>query len=308
MLRIHEIADSASAKKYYTTAEYFLDTPGSWIGKGAESLGLSGRATQEDFYALCDNINPKTHGPLTVVTRENRRVGWDFNFNAVKSVSIARELSGDKRIEDAHRDAVEYAVGEIEKDMATRVRKGGRDEDRKTGNLAGMHVIHRTTRPNDDDNLPDMSLHSHVVIFNATKDAVENRWKAAQIGQIKHDGPYYEALYHNRLAANLKSLGYGIRRHDKSFKITGISEALKAKFSRRKATIEELAAILGIHDPDAKAKLGATTRLGKVNLSEEDLTDYWKGKLSDAEREGLTKLIGQPSYAIDEQEARDPAL
>ena len=65
----------------------------------------------------------------------------------------------------------------------------------------------------------------------------------------------------------------------------------KIKFSRRKATIEELAAILNVHDPEAKAKLGATTRLGKVNLREEDLTDYWKSKLSDADIAAVTNWI-----------------
>ena len=245
MLRIHQIANAANAKAYYTTSDYFLDTPGQWIGKGAELLGLSGRCDQKDFDALCDNVNPVTGKPLTVVTRDGRRTGWDFNFNATKSVSIARELTGDTRIEDAHREAVKYAIGEVEKDMATRVRIGGQDDDRNTGNLVGMHVIHRTTRPNQDDHLPDMSLHSHVVVFNATHDPVENRWKAAQIGGIKHDAPYYEALYHNRLAANLKAIGYGVRRKDKAFEVVGISDELIRRFSRRTATIEEMAAVLG---------------------------------------------------------------
>ena len=95
MLRIHQIANAANAKAYYTTSDYFLDTPGEWIGKGAELLGLSGRCEQKHFDALCDNVNPMNGRPLTVLTRDGRRTGWDFNFNATKSVSIARELTGD---------------------------------------------------------------------------------------------------------------------------------------------------------------------------------------------------------------------
>jgi conjugative relaxase-like TrwC/TraI family protein len=170
MLRIHQIANAQHAKSYYTASDYFLDTPGHWIGKGAELLGLSGRCDQRDFNAMCDNVNPATELPLTVLTRDGRRTGWDFNFNATKSVSIARELAGDERVEEAHREAVEYAMTQVEKDMGTRVRVGGLDDDRQTGNLVGMHVIHRTTRPNQEDQLPDMSLHSHVVVFNATFD------------------------------------------------------------------------------------------------------------------------------------------
>ena len=308
MLRIHQIANAENAKAYYTTSDYFLDTPGEWIGKGAEHLGLSGHCEQRDFDALCDNVNPATGRPLTVVTRDGRRTGWDFNFNATKSVSIARELTGDTRIEDAHREAVKYAVGEIEKDMATRVRIDGQDDDRQTGNLIGMHVIHRTTRPNKDDQLPDMSLHSHVVVFNATHDPVENRWKAAQIGGIKHDAPYYEALYHNRLAANLKAIGYGVRRKEKSFEIAGISDEMIKKFSRRTAMIEELADALGVKNPDAKSKLGATTRLNKVELKESDLVRYWKSKLSEGEGAAIATLKGRKSYLCGEREATQYAI
>jgi conjugative relaxase-like TrwC/TraI family protein len=308
MLRIHQIANAANAKAYYTTSDYFLDTPGEWIGKGAELLGLSGRCEQKHFDPLCDNVNPMNGGPLTVMTREGRRTGWDFNFNATKSVSIARELTGDLRIEDAHREAVKYAIGEIEADMATRVRVGGQDDDRKTGNLVGMHVIHRTTRPNKDDHLPDMALHSHVVILNATHDPVENRWKAAQIGGIKHDAPYYEALYHNRLAANLKAIGYGIRRKDKAFELAGISDELIKRFSRRTATIVEMAAVLGLRNPESKAKLGATTRLHKVELKEDDLTRYWRSRLSHKERATMEKLVGHESYQSDERQATRYAI
>ena len=192
--------------------------------------------------------------------------------------------------------------------MATRVRIGGQDDDRKTGNLVGMHVIHRTTRPNQDDHLPDMALHSHVVVFNATHDSVENRWKAAQIGGIKHDAPYYEALYHNRLAANLKAIGYGIRRKDKAFEVAGISDELIKRFSRRTATIEEMAAALGLRNPESKAKLGATTRLHKVELKEDDLTRYWYSRLSDEERAAMEKLIGHESYQSDERQATRYAI
>jgi conjugative relaxase-like TrwC/TraI family protein len=313
MLRIHQIANAAAAKAYYTTSDYFLDTPGEWLGKGAAMLGLSGRCDQRDFNDLCDNINPTTGLPLTVVTRDGRRTGWDFNFNATKSVSIARELVGDIRIEEAHREAVDYAIGEVEKDMATRVRIGGKDDDRLTGNLVGMHVIHRTTRPNEDDQLPDMSLHSHVVVFNATFDPVENRWKAAQIGQIKHDAPYYEALYHNRLASNLRELDYGIRRKDKAFEITGISDELVQKFSRRTATVEATKELIekkyGVTiSPEAKAKLGATTRLHKLDIREDDLAHYWVSRLTDDERSQLSSLEGQPSYISNDRQGVEFAI
>ncbi len=135
-------------------------------GRGCRRLGLEGRAKQADFEAVCDNINPQTGERLTARQKDNRRVGWDFNFNASKSVSLAREIIGlhdpaeGQKIEDAHREAVAYVAAMMEKDIACRVRVGGKDEDHVTGNGIFMRVTHRTTRPNEDDLTPDMNSRS----------------------------------------------------------------------------------------------------------------------------------------------------
>ena len=302
MLRIHEIANAEAAKGYYRQSDYYLEVPGEWLGKGAARLGLKGTARQTDFEALCDNLRPDGT-PLTARTIDGRRVGWDLNFNSSKSVGLALELTGDVGILDAHREAVAYALGHVEDDMACRVRVNGQDYDRNTGNLIAMRVTHRTTRPDGSDDLPDMSLHDHVVTFNATFDDVEGKVKAAQIGQIKHDAPYYEAIYHNRLAANLRDLGYGVRRKGKGFEIAGISDALIEKYSRRKAHIDKLAEELGIQSAKAKDKLGATTRLGKLSSKLGELAAYWDSRLTESEREQLKHLKGQPSYQGDAAEA-----
>jgi conjugative relaxase-like TrwC/TraI family protein len=110
MLRIREIANSDAAKSYYQQSDYYLEVPGEWFGKGAERLGLRGVARQEDFSAVCDNINPATGGNLTAKIVDGRRVGWDFNFNSSKSVGVALELTGDMAILKAHREAVRYAM------------------------------------------------------------------------------------------------------------------------------------------------------------------------------------------------------
>jgi conjugative relaxase-like TrwC/TraI family protein len=308
MLRIHQIANAEAAKTYYRTADYYLESPGEWLGKGAERLGLSGQVDPATFDALCDNRHPKSGERLTARAVQGRRTGWDFNFNSSKSVGLALELTGDNRILDAHRAAVQVAMERIEADMQTRVRKNGRDEDRTTGNLVAMHVIHRTTRPNQDDRRPDPELHSHVVVFNATYDGEEERWKAAQIGQIKHDGPYYEAIYHNELARSLRELEYGIRRQGKAFEIAGVSDELVRKFSRRTQQIEALASRLGITSEDVKSKLGATTRASKSNAVVVDLTEYWQGRLTADERNELAKLLGQSSYATSDSRAAEFAL
>ena len=99
---------------------------------------------------------------------------------------------------------------EIEVEMKCRVRAGGRDEDRITGEMTWAEFIHTTSRP--VDGLPDPQLHAHVFAFNATWDNQEDRWKAGQFADIKRDGPYFQAAFRVRLANKLQDIGFGIER------------------------------------------------------------------------------------------------
>lgn len=313
MIRIHWMQSASAAKAYYRASDYLSTTPGEWLGKGASMLGLTGTTSPEQFDSLADNLDPRTGLPLTTYTKAGRRVGLDMTFNSTKSVGIARELAGpdnagDPRIEEAHREAVTYTVGLVEKDMQARVRVGGANDNRTTGNLVAYRVTHRDTRISAEDSRPDMSLHDHVFIFNATYDPVEQKWKAAEIGQIKHDAPYYEAVYHNRLATNLRDLGYGIRRDGKAFEVAGVSRELIDKFSRRRQYIKAVAAKLGITSPESMSKLGATTRLGKAKELADDLNGYYVSRLTEQEKQQLGKLQGQPSYLSSEQAAMQFAI
>jgi conjugative relaxase-like TrwC/TraI family protein len=312
MLRTHWLTSSSAAKAYFRQADYYASSPGEWLGKGAEMLGLYGPARAEDFDKLCDNIDPRTDEVLRPYARDGERVGMDFTFNSTKSVGLAREMAGfgnagDPRIEEAHREAVKYAMGYIEADMSTRVR-GGRDGDRVTGNLVAYRVTHRDTRISAEDQMPDMELHDHVFVLNTTYDPVEDKWKACQIGEIKHDAPYYEAIYHNRLASNLRELGYGVRRDGKAFEINGITRDTIERFSRRRGYIKAVAAKLGITSQAGMDKLGATTRLGKAKELADDLNGYYVSRLTKEERKQFSTLLGQPSYESSHEKAVEFAI
>jgi ATP-dependent exoDNAse (exonuclease V) alpha subunit len=69
-----------------------------------------------------------------------------------------------------------------------------------------------------------------------------------------------------------------------------------------------MAKVLGLRNAEAKAKLGATTRLHKIDVKEDDLSRYWRSRLSDDERAGLKKLIGHLSYRSDERQATRYAI
>src|SRR5580704_10611996 len=177
---------------------------GEWFGVGAERLGMSGKVHAEEFVRLCENKNPSTGETLTIrlnTTRiegdksaANRRIFYDFTFSPPKSVSIAGFLGEDERIVQAHARAVRSALSEFEAFAATRIRAGGAQNDRITGNFVSALFTHDTSRALDPH------LHTHCIVFNATFDPVESRWKALQNYELLRARKFAEHAYYHELA------------------------------------------------------------------------------------------------------------
>ncbi len=292
MIRVTQQNCAKSAKSYYTTADYYNEGQeliGSWGGKAASQLGLEGMVDKFSFERLCDNLHPTTGKPLTVRTRADRTVGYDFTFSVPKSVSLLYAMSGDQDILGAFRGAVDETMREMEAEMKTRVRKGRQDTDRTTGNMVWAEFIHTTSRP--VDGIPDPQLHAHVFVFNTTRDEEEKRWKAGQFRELKRDAPYFQAAFRVRLANKLQDLGFGVERKRDDFEIAGIKPDVLKRFSRRTALIEKLAEERGIVDPDRKAELGAETREKKGKpLGMDALRKAWDARLTDKERQALATV------------------
>ena len=218
MLRIYAQKSAVGAKRYFDSelllGDYYSEgqeIAGRWGGMAAERLGLAGLVDREAFHRLCDNLHPATGEQLTARMNESRRVAYDFNFNAPKKLSVLFALTQDDRILDAFRRSASETMAELEREVACRVRDHGQFDERQTGNLVYAEFVHFTARP--VDGVPDPSLHSHNVVFNATWDAEhENRdgsrgmWKAIDIAGIKQEGRFWEACFHARLA---KRMGVG---------------------------------------------------------------------------------------------------
>ncbi|MEI9866364.1 MAG: MobF family relaxase [Limisphaerales bacterium] len=239
-------------KEHLTVGDYYTQgqqVPGHWFGQGAEDLGLTGITRMDEFVRLCENLHPQTGEKLTMrqnTTRtdigrdgqeqesSNRRVFYDFTFSPAKSVSVAALVGDDSRIVEAHEQAVNEAVRQLQSFASTRVRKNGECTDRLTGNIVAAVFQHETSRALDPH------LHSHCILFNATFDPVEKKWKALQNYEILGAQKFVENVYYHELARSLVKFGYQIENKPRGdFEIKGVSPELVKKFSKRHDEIDQ---------------------------------------------------------------------
>jgi conjugative relaxase-like TrwC/TraI family protein len=306
----------ANAKEYFEehlcAGDYYSEgqsIAGQWLGKGAESLHLAGTVQRDEFLRLCDNLDPRTGQRLTQrlkTTRTvagdagevhevaNRRVFYDFTFSPPKSVSIAALVGRDSRIVDAHNCAVVAAVREVERFAATRVRVGGSLSDRTTANIVCAMFRHETSRALDPH------LHSHCILFNATFDPEENRWKALQNYEMLRARKYVENVYYHVLARELGEFGYELEHHPRGdFEIKGVSPELCQRFSKRHQEIDEKTQALLAEKPhlrdgnvkDIREDMAQNDRLRKIKgIRLEDLRRHWDTQISAMDKQALVSL------------------
>ena len=260
-----------SANDYYAQGERVT---GQWLGKSAESLGLSGEVRAEAFEALRVNRRPDTGNRLTPRTKEmrlptlaeaaqafrqeegrsgtpqevsnfrlsmkpvsNRVAFFDFQCSAQKSVSLLAVFGGDKRLRTAHEEASRIAVSELER-FATRQKNTPLQRQSEiTGNICAAAFTHDASRALDPQ------LHTHFVIANATCDPA-GKWYALNEYEMVRAVRYVGKVYQNEMARAVQQLGYGIRLVRQNgeitgFEIEGVSDALCERFSKRREEIAD---------------------------------------------------------------------
>jgi hypothetical protein len=104
--------------------------------------------------------------------------------------------------------------------------------ERKIGNVVAATFRHDISRELDPH------LHTHCVVFNATFDQTENRWKALEVQGMYRAQRFTENLYYHELAKGLRSLGYETENHTRDFEIKGVPPSLIARFSKRHEQID----------------------------------------------------------------------
>src|SRR5271165_798696 len=260
MLEITAIHSAKKAlncfRKELAQCEYYLGGKGVWYGQGAEMLGLSGTAHRDQWEALVLNKDPRTGSRLTARTNdtrtdvmwtengpedkevENRRIYHDFTFSVPKSVSMYLAITGDAEGERLVHEAAREELDAIGVEVQTRVRRGGADYNRPTGIAVWSCFVHRGTRPQNGH--VDPHWHIHALLHNATYDSVEDRWKAAQLGDIVADKGRHQAAFHSRVAAKLMAAGHRLRRTASGFEMDIFTEQEIRMFCKRTEYINEI--------------------------------------------------------------------
>jgi conjugative relaxase-like TrwC/TraI family protein len=302
-------------REHLRAGDYYMagqTVSGQWFGKGAEALGLTGVTLEKDFLNLCRNVHPQSGERLTMrqktvrmkidkngEVREvaNRRVFYDFTLSPPKTVSITALVGNDRRIIKAHDEAVTVALLELQAYAASRVRKQGQSSYRKTENLVGAVFRHDTSRALDPH------LHSHCILFNATKDSVEGCWKALETFEMLSAKKFTENVYYHELARSLNRFGYAIKNNPRGdFDIEGISPELVKRFSKRHEEIDQKTKELLEREPskagrnikDIREHIAHKERARKIkDVGITKLQSIWNKQLSWREQFQLHRLDKQ---------------
>jgi conjugative relaxase-like TrwC/TraI family protein len=318
MLRPKPQLNLQNAREYFRehlcVGDYYSEgqkITGEWLGIAAKELGLTDTVAEKDFLSLCDGLNPRTGHRLTqrrnTVRSENgkltanRRIFHDFTISPPKSVSIVA-LCEDKRIVELHDRAVRQAMVELEKFAGTRVRRAKQNNSRSTGNIVAACFRHDTSRELDPH------LHTHCVVFNATFDPVEGRWKALQTEGMYRAQKLAENLYYHELGKGLRGLEYEIENNARDFELKQVPRSVIACFSKRHEQIEAEAQrqkMEGYNGDmgELRTRIAHEHRRRKMkNSTADELRSYWKQQLTIEERSGLENLcqpVERQAQAVD---------
>jgi len=280
MLSVANVRSPSAAATYFAADNYYTgadaDRSGSWVGKGAEKLGLEGRVSADQFDALLRGELP---GGIQVGNAgQAHRPGTDLTFSLPKSWSLLALVGGDQRIIDAYREAVIETLHWAEKNAA-QTRMGSKDGYGKvaTDNLTIGLFQHDTNR-NQEPN-----LHFHAVVANVTQGS-DGKWRALRNDKLWSFNTLLNSMTMARFRLAVEKMGFEagpVGKHG-NFEAAGITREQVMAFSTRRE--EVLAARRG---SGLEAGIVATleTRKGKEPVRDrEGLLSSWRQR---AEEVGL---------------------
>lgn len=278
----------AATDNYYTLEEGVEQS--EWFGKGSTKMNLEGRVESSQFTALLrgelsngEIIGKKVNDKIL------HRPGWDLTFSAPKSVSIMALIAGDRRLIEAHRNAVKTALSAIERGCSeVRLKNKNTMSYSLTKNMTASLFHHDLSRAEDPQ------LHTHSVIMNLTQ-RHDGKWRsmASKLGRydkdsqgevhgfierVRNNQRYYGKLYETELAYQVQKLGYEISIDEKTgvFQIQGVSHEMMEHFSKRRNKIKTYMEEKGFSGSKAAEFATLQDREKKKNSNRVELYEKWK--------------------------------
>jgi conjugative relaxase-like TrwC/TraI family protein len=315
MLTISKPLSASQALTYhakeFTSAEqnYWKQddrTLGEWHGKLADKFGVAGGVQEEHFARLADGQHPVTAERLVIhrsvqeytgtdgksVTPVEHRAGWDATFSAPKSISLTALVGGDDRVREAHREAVNVALNELER--YTQARIGGNRPAETTGEFIAAKFEHDTARPVDGYAAPQ--LHTHAVIFNVTE-RTDGSTRALQPQGLFDTQQFATAVYQSELTYRLRGLGYDIvPGRSGAPEIKGYSQEYLDASSPRSQQIRDHLERTGYQGPEA-AQIAAHSTRDKKEI-------HSPAEVLEAHRQIAAEFGNQAESVVTEARAR----
>ena len=210
------------------------------------------------------------------VTKEHKVHGIDLTFSAPKTVSVQGLVFKDKNVIEAHDKAVYETMKEIEESHSF---------SRPTANesIESKKMLFVTIRDGYSRE-HDPHLHTHCIVMNMT----ENNKKFTALDMKKiFNGDFnktFGAIYRQKLAAKLHSLGYSISYTKKGeWRLDIIPKEMEEEFSTRHKQI------LKAKEKEADINAWRKTRADKNPLVEKDkILKDWNERAEKTSIKGLT--------------------
>lgn len=273
------------------------ESPGVWVGSGAEWLDLSGVVCDGDLGTLLRGLSPADGARLRTPARERTIAvrtldeatgvwsgeattlapvaGYDLVFSCPKSVSLLHALTGDesvrRAISDAHEASWQAALSYLESEACIVRRGRGGQVKEHGGGFVAAAFRHRTSRAQDPH------LHTHVIVANLARSS-DGKWRALDGEAILRTyrlaaGYLYEANLRGELS---RSLGVRWSEPVKGMaEIEGVpTEALRAFSTRRQSLLEHME-VLGTSGFAASRVAALATRERKERVDLPDLRETW---------------------------------
>ena len=284
--------NSAAAEQYfrehYSQDDYYTQgqtCTGQWAGKGAAELGLAGDVSREHFSALLLGLHPHDGRILVPAATHNGRhaASWDSVYSAPKSVSIQALIGADHRLIQAHQDAVQRTITEVEKFAIAHGKQNGSKEHVISANIVGAAFNHLAARPAvKSDHGPDPQLHTHVVLLNVTR-RPDGEWRGLDPIEIYRSQSYGSAVYRSELAREVQKLGYRIEvtAANGAWELQGYSREQVMAFSQRRQDIQQQLAAAGLNGAKAAQIAALNSRQAKGQYDEAALKQEWRERAAD---------------------------